>query len=74
MTMTQTEAREQGLHGWTYAVCDNGLHLTPIGDLQDHMDEDCPCKPVRDPALGGAWSHNSFDGREAFENGERKPT
>lgn len=70
--MTQDEARQQGLHGWALEPADNGLHLIPIGDTRDHMDEDCPCCPVRDDA--GIWIHNSFDGREAFEEGERKPS
>ena len=52
---------------------DDSLHILPHGDLRDHMDADCPCAPVFDKELG-AWSHNSFDGREAFDNGERKPS
>lgn len=68
--MTQAEAREQGLYGWSLARCTNGAHCIPIGDLQDHMVNDCPCKPVRDE--DGLWTHNSFDGREAFETEERK--
>lgn len=60
--------------GWTYAAVPGlGVHIIPIGDLHDHMDEDCPCMPVFDEELN-AWSHNSFDGREAFDDGERKPS
>jgi hypothetical protein len=70
--MTQDEARKQGLHGWTLAACDSGAHLIPVGDLRDHMDEDCPCGAAQDE--DGLWVHNSFDGREAFENEERKPS
>jgi hypothetical protein len=70
--MTQDEARQQGLHGWVPAVCENGVHCIPVGDLHDHLDEDCPCRPVRDET--GVWIHNSFDGREAFEEGERRPS
>lgn len=69
-TITQEEARAQGRHGWSLGRCDNGFHLIPVGDTADHMDEDCPCSPVRDEL--GLWNHNSFDGREAFEEGERK--
>jgi hypothetical protein len=70
--MTQDEARAAGLHGWQLALCDNGVHAIPIGDLHDRMDEDCSCGAVRDE--NGVWIHNSFDGREAFENEERKPS
>lgn len=59
--------------GWTMVPVDGlGVHVIPVDDLQDHMDEDCPCNPVCDLTLAGAWMHNSFDGREAFEEGERK--
>ena len=58
---------------WTIvAVPGLGVHCVPVGDLRDHMDEDCPCKPVKNE--DGLWMHNSFDGREAFEEGERKPS
>ena len=70
--MTQDEARAAGLHGWSLEPCDNGLHCVPVGDTQDHMGEDCPCGAVRDDM--GILVHNSFDGREAFEEGERKPS
>lgn len=69
--MTQDEARLQGLYGWQLARCDNGIHMIPVGDIRDHMDEDCLCGAERDEH--GLWVHNSFDGREAFENNERKP-
>ncbi len=68
--LTQEEARAAGMHGWQMAICDNGLHVLPLGDTKDHMDEDCPCGAARGEF--GVWYHNSFDGREAFEEGERK--
>jgi hypothetical protein len=70
--MTQDEARAAGLHGWQLAPCENGAHLIPVGDLHDHMDEGCSCGVVQNEH--GLWVHNSFDGREAFENHERKPS
>lgn len=59
--------------GWGIGTCDNGLHLVPINDLKEHLDSDCPCHPIHDDNLG-VWAHNSFDGREAFETSERKPS
>lgn len=72
--ISQVEARERGMFGWTVTpVPGLGVHCIPIGDTHDHMDEDCPCQPTKDPETG-FWMHNSFDGREAFEVGERKPS
>ncbi len=48
------------------------MHGVPVDDLRDHLYEDCPCKPVEHEP--GFWVHNSFDGREAFEEGKRKPS
>jgi len=75
-TISQEEARQQGMRGWTVVDCGNlGVHLIPIGDTHDHMDEDCACSPNNnDPEMPGVWVHNSFDGREAFEDGERQPS
>lgn len=57
--------------GWTLAYIPGlGVHSLPVGDTHDHMDEDCPCIPVQNE--DGLWEHNSFDGREAFEDGTRK--
>lgn len=67
---SQEEARAAGEYGWALCKCDNGLHLIPVGDTQDHMDEDCPCQPVLSEF--NVLNHNSFDGREAFEEGERQ--
>ena len=44
-------------------------HILPIGE--EHSTEDCPCNPLEDEDL---IIHNSFDGRETFERGERKPS
>lgn len=59
--------------GWGFGKCDNGIHLIPANDLEDHMDEDCKCGAKQDPETG-LWMHTSFDGREAFEDGDRKPS
>jgi hypothetical protein len=51
-------------------------HAVPIFDSADHKDENCPCGPVYEGTTlaGPAWTHKSFDGREAFEDGSRKPS
>jgi len=46
-----------------------GNHVYPINDLRKHSLRDCWCRPVDDD---GVIVHNSLDGREEFQNGERK--
>lgn len=48
------------------------LHVVPVNDLREHStdsDKACWCKPREED---GVIVHNSMDGREAFETGERK--
>lgn len=49
-------------------------HVFPINDLREHQVDggDCWCHPVEDE--DGVIVHNSMDGREKFETGERKPS
>jgi hypothetical protein len=50
-------------------------HVYPENDLREHETNDhtsCWCKPTMDE--DGVIVHNSMDGREAFETGERKPS
>jgi len=53
-------------------------HVTPRNDLKDHVRDGgkCWCKPIHDLTNDGEdlWIHNSMDGRELYERGERKPT
>jgi len=72
--MTQDEARKAGEYCWTVTDCGKlGLHMFPLGDTRDHLDKNCPCGAAQsDPEIPDMWIHNSFDGREAFEEGERK--
>lgn len=52
-----------------------GLHVVPEGDLREHDPQPtCWCKPVEDDEEPGLWVHQSMDGREAFETGERLPS
>ena len=45
-------------------------HILPINDLREHEEsESCWCKPEVDE---GVIIHNSMDGREEYETGERE--
>ena len=48
------------------------MHIYPLFDLRDHILEGfkCWCKPEENDY--GVIVHNSMDGREKFETGERK--
>ena len=50
-------------------------HVIPLNDLREH-DEDCNCwcHPTEDDEYDDLYIHNSMDGREKFESGERTPT
>ena len=49
-------------------------HVIPINDLRDHetCGMDCWCNPDYDEE-DNLLIHNSLDGREAYETGQRKP-
>jgi hypothetical protein len=48
------------------------LHVLPVSDIAGHMfAPQCPCVPFLDENT--QVRHNSFDGREAYEMGTRKP-
>jgi hypothetical protein len=49
----------------------DGTHVYPIDDLREHSLMDCWCGPFDDD---GITVHNSLDGREMYECGERKPS
>lgn len=44
----------------------------PIGDLRDHTIDGCPCWCGAEKDEHGIIVHNSADGREKVEKGERK--
>lgn len=50
-------------------------HVYPVDDLRDHeMTELCWCKPeVLVDEVEDIVVHNSMDGREAYETGDRLP-
>lgn len=51
-------------------------HIYPIGDLKEHETDGkpCWCRPEEEVVglTGLLIIHNSADGREAYEKGERK--
>jgi hypothetical protein len=53
-----------------------GFDVIPIDDLRPHKEGPaCWCKPRVEECEGGdIVVHNSLDGREKFETGERKPS
>ena len=57
---------------WLVASTDDGIHVTPMDDYRPHdYTSKCWCRPVEDAEEPDMWMHNSLDGREAFETGER---
>jgi hypothetical protein len=49
------------------------IHITPVDDTQEHIEEgqSCPCGPTVELLPDGSImiSHNSWDGREWSEDG-----
>lgn len=49
------------------------IHIVPLNDLIDHVDEECVCGPTTQPverddgSIGWIIVHDSLDGREARE-------
>lgn len=54
--------------GWLAIEHETEVHVMTEGE--EHSFEGCKCKPTLDDEYM-VITHNSFDGREAFENGER---
>jgi len=44
-------------------------HVLPVDDLREHCMKNCWCRPTEDE---GVVVHNSVDGREFYERGERR--
>lgn len=55
--------------GWRIVPQGDINHVIPVDDDGMHQIENCSCNPRWDD---GVMVHNSFDGREAFERGERQ--
>ncbi len=48
-------------------------HVYPVKDTRAHLTENCWCNPMHDEEHE-IIVHNSADGREAIETGQRKPS
>lgn len=50
------------------------VHVLPVNDLREHIEsEECWCRPrIEDEPNGQVIVHNSMDGRELVERGERQ--
>lgn len=69
--MTQHLKQARDAQERTNEMTDKNVpHVLPINDLREHDEtSQCWCKPIYDE---GIYIHNSMDGREKFETGERK--
>lgn len=62
----------RNLGGWEVKRTERGaFHLLPVNDERPHDPQNCPCCPEYDDE-GQVWVHNSYDGREAYEELQRK--
>ena len=60
---------------WLIASTATEIHVAPMDDLRPHdFTSKCWCRPVEDMEHVDVWTHNSLDGREAYETGERLPS
>lgn len=61
------DTQDWGVYQW------NGqMHVAPVNETHLHVEKDCRCGACEN--ADGVIVHSSFDGREAFENGTRKPS
>lgn len=60
---------------WLLASTATEVHIAPMDDLRPHdFTSKCWCRPIEDMEHVDVWTHNSLDGREAYETGERLPS
>jgi hypothetical protein len=60
---------------WATIPVESGeVHVVPDDDLRPHREISCWCQPRSSMDDDMVIVHNSMDGREAFETGERKPS
>ena len=60
--------------GWTILWNVPYKHVVPVDEVEQHSPENCKCMPTFDADDPGVCVHHSYDNREAFERGERKPS
>jgi hypothetical protein len=76
MKVNPTSAKNP--NGWqnielTHEFCFS-MHCLPISDLRVHeldLDGNCWCHPIESPDTADYWVHNSLDGREKYEDGQK---
>lgn len=59
---------------WQVITCDHSVHMVPCDDLKPHwMDQNgtCWCHPTENTEYADAWTHNSLDLRETYEQGRK---
>jgi hypothetical protein len=64
--------KEKAMHGSAdhkMAWKIDGNHVLPVDDLREHSVTLCWCRPLD---YDGVVVHNSLDGREHYEHGDRK--
>lgn len=55
---------------WGVFEYHGSVHVIPLDDEREHYsDAECNCQPVYSD---GCYIHNSYDGREAYELGEKQ--
>lgn len=59
---------------WAVIPYEDEQHVVPRDDDQPHSFCGCACRPEASEDVPTVIVHNSFDGREAFESGERLPS
>ncbi len=60
---------------WNTLIVNGLKHVLPSDERTQHrLGTHCPCQPYFDPEDETVLVHHSYDGRGAFECGERKPS
>ncbi|MCA8017757.1 hypothetical protein [Burkholderia metallica] len=60
------------LPGWITIEFAGQRHVMPMNERVRHVPAGCSCVPTPDDEDPNVIVHHAFDGREAFETGERK--
>lgn len=62
--------------GWANYIDGGNVHVVPVSDLKTHVIDvtgECWCHPrIEREGLSSILVHNSSDGREKYERGERR--
>jgi hypothetical protein len=58
--------------GWGVYTWEGEVHVAPVNEVHMHVRTDCRCGAYEN--ADGVIVHPAFDGRDAYERGERKPS